>query len=112
MFLFLIYCNATYLSDQSVLGLKLFSIVHGVINQSESSRLATSKVSFETKSKDSVGSAAVKLSKLLPDVGLADGGFSRMENIDHHLTSAQETVQHVLACANGDTSVNGHGDFF
>merc|ERR1712243_74590 len=43
------------LSDQSVLGLKLFSIVHGVINQSESSRLATSKISFETKSKDSVG---------------------------------------------------------
>merc|ERR1719348_1425594 len=103
-------CLNDTLSDQSVLWFKLFSIIHGIIDKSKTSAFSASEVCLESKGENSVGGAVVKLGQLLPDVGLADTRFAWMQNVNHHLTSAQETVQHVLACANGDTSVN-HGDF-
>ena len=95
-----------YLSHKSVLGLELFGVVHGVVDQGEASGLATSKVGLEPEHEDPVGSAVVHLSQLLSDVGLGHGGLAGVENIHNHLPPAEQTVQHVLAGPDGDTSVN------
>merc|ERR1719464_2599413 len=55
----------------SVLGLKLFGVIHGVVDQGEAGGLATSKVGLEPEHEDPVGCAVVHLGQLLSHVGLA-----------------------------------------
>ena len=95
-----------YLSHKSVLGLKLFGVVHGVVDQGEPGGLAASKVGLEAEHKDPVSCAVVHLGELLSDVGLSHGGLARVENIHNHLPPTEEPVQHVLAGPDGDTSVD------
>merc|ERR1719232_742652 len=76
------------LSNESILGLELLGKVHCVVDEGESGGLAASKVCLEPEGEDSVGSAVVHLSELLPDVRLADGGLAGVEDVDDHLPSA------------------------
>ena len=103
--------NDADLSDESVLGLELLGVVHGVVDQSKASGLAASKVGLEPEGEDTVGGAVVHLGQLLPDVGLGDGALAGVEHIHHHLPPAQQSVEHVLAGPDGHTAVNGHPVF-
>ena len=94
--------SKVYLSDQPVLGLELLSKVHGVVDESEPSGLATSEVGLESKGEDLVSGAVVHLAELLPDVSLGDGGLAWVKNIHDHLLPAQQTVQHVFSGSDGD----------
>ena len=98
----------SHLSHESVLGLELLGVVHGIVDEAEASGLATTEVGLESKDKDSVSSAAVHLGQLLSDVSLGHGGLAGVEDVHNHLPPAEETVQHVLAGPDGHTAVN-HG---
>ena len=98
----------SHLSHESVLGLELLGVVHGVVDQAEAGGLATTEVCLESEDEDSVSSAAVHLGQLLSDVSLGHRGLAGVEDVHHHLPPAQQTVQHVLAGPDGHTAVN-HG---
>ena len=62
--------NQFYVGQLPVFGLKLLGEVHGVIDEGETSGLATSKLGFEPKCEATISSARVHLCQLLPHLGM------------------------------------------
>ena len=85
-----------YLSDKSELGLELLGKVHGVVDQGESSALATSEDGLESISEDSIGSALIHSSKFLTNCDLGDGSLARMKDINNHL--GEININFIVAC--------------
>merc|ERR1711971_636807 len=80
------------LPQQPVFGLKLFSEVHGVVDEGEASGLAAAKLGLEAKGEAAIGGARVHLRQLLTHISLGHGSLAGVEDINHHLTPAEQSA--------------------
>ena len=78
-------------SCQSVFGLEFLGEVQGVVDQTEASGLATSKVGAEAEDEDHIRGSLVHACDLLTDLGLADSGTAGMQHI-HNLESCYDQI--------------------
>jgi hypothetical protein len=69
-------------ANQTVLGFKFLGRVQGVVDEGESSRLASTKSSAETKDKDVLLVGLVQFRELFTEVILGDVGASRVQDVD------------------------------
>lgn len=61
---------------------ELLSEVQGVVDEGKASRFATTEIRLETEHEDDIRRNLVHLAELLTDLGFANRGLSRMQNID------------------------------
>ena len=92
-------------TDKTVLGFKLLQSFNVIIDQSETSGLSTTKVSLEAKDRDNFFIRLVHLTDLGTELILGDVGESRVDDIDDHLLTLEQTVGEELASSDSDSSV-------
>ncbi len=91
-------------SDQSVPWLKLERIL-GIVNQRESSTLSSSKGRSESKDDNQILLNLVHSTQFSPELISGDVGSGRVENINDHLLSLQESVGEELSSSDRDCAV-------
>lgn len=90
-------------SDQSVGGLESLGVSSGLVNQTETSGLSTTKLGSETENRHSVLVGLVDLGQSVTQLVLGDVGSVRVQNVNDELSSGQQRVGDNL------TGSDGHG---
>lgn len=88
------------MTGQTMLGFEFLGVVESVVDKSEASWFATSKVGSESKYEASVWGYFVHGSELVADLLFGHRGESWMNNVTNHLLAAQQAVRHELARTN------------
>lgn len=79
-------------SDQSVGWLESLGVSNGLVNQTETSGLSTTKLGSETENRDSVLVSLVQLSQSLSQLILGDVSSVWVQDVDDELSSGQQWV--------------------
>ena len=91
----------SHLSNESVLGLELLGVVHGLVDEGETGALATTEGRLEPEGDDQVGRRLVHLGQVVADLRLGDRRLAGVKDVDDHLLPVQELVGHELAGPHG-----------
>jgi hypothetical protein len=86
-------------SDETVFGLELEGLL-GVVNQGESGTLATTKLSSESKDDDLFLGCLVHGREFIPKFIFGKVGTGRVDNVNNHLLSLEQTVREELPGTN------------
>jgi len=82
--------------------LELLHGVYRVVDEGETSGLATTILCSQTKDGDSRAVGLIDLSDLIAEVGLGDVWETRMEDVNDHLFPLEKRVSNELASSNRD----------
>lgn len=93
-------------SDKTVLGLKLLGSLKRIVDQGESSGLATTELGLVAKAEDDVLLSLVHLGELLTELVLGHISTAGMNDIDDHLLSLKQAVGEELSGSQCNSSVS------
>ena len=84
------------MSCKPMFGLILLRLIQGIVNHSEASCLATTKMGSESKYKDDIWCGLVHFGQFFPNFCFRYCCLSRVKNINDHLFPLKQSVGHEL----------------
>jgi hypothetical protein len=93
---------AKTVSNKTVAGLKLLESINRVVDETKTSRLATTVLGLQTENRDSILLSVVDAGKLLTEVILRDVSSVGVENVNDELTTSKKGVSDELSSADGN----------
>ena len=91
---------AKTVSNKTVAGLELLKSINGVVDETETSGLATTVLGLQTENRDSVLLRVVDAGELLTEVILRDVSTVGVQDVNDKLASSKKRVSNELSSAN------------